>query len=87
MINMTIGSLEELKKVAFNERGDFVDFYILLAGGIAKSSKRISYNPESDEFSIIHEIDESFQKVNSENIGVKTNILEAIEKNCLFQTP
>ena len=85
MINIAIQSLEQLKKLAFNDNGDFVEFYILLAGGLAKSSKRISYYPESDEFLIINEIDNSFQKVNSEEIAKETNIVEAIEKNCLFQ--
>ncbi len=85
MINIAIESLEQLKKLAFNENGDFVNFYILLAGGLAKSSKRISYYPESDEFLIINEIDDSFQIVKSEEIGIETNIVEAIAKNCLFQ--
>lgn len=86
MVNLAIKSLEQLKKNAFNENGDFVEFFILLAGGLARSSKRISYHPESDEFLIINEIDDSFQTVNSEEIALKTNIVESISKNCLFQS-
>lgn len=86
MVNMTIESLEQLKKIAFNENGDSVEFFIMLAGGLARSSKRISYYPATDEFSILNEIDNSFQTVSSSQLAQETNIVEAISKNCLFKS-
>lgn len=85
MANIAIESLEQLKQLAYQKNGDFVEFYILLAGGLAKSSKRISYRPELDEFLIINEIDESYQEIHSTKIEIETNIQEAINKNCFFK--
>jgi len=85
MSNIAIESLEQLKRLSYNKNGDFVEFFILLAGGLARSSKRISYNPNSDQFSIINEIDDSFQEVHSTKIESETNLLEAISKNSLFK--
>lgn len=82
---MLVQNLEHLKGLANNKNGDFEDFYILLAGGLARSSKRILFDKELDEFSVINEIDESFQEFNSSEIGETTNLLEAIEKNALFK--
>jgi len=82
---MQVRNLEHLKTLSTNDNGDFLDFHISLAGGLAKSSKRILYDPEFDEFSIINEIDESFQEFHSSEIAKETNLIEAIEKRCLFK--
>ncbi|MBC8755040.1 hypothetical protein H2O64_10180 [Kordia sp. YSTF-M3] len=82
---MEVKNLEHLKELASNINGDMEGFYILLAGGLAKSSKRILYDPEYDEFSLINEIDESYQEFNSLAIGKETNLLEAISKKALFK--
>ena len=80
-----VENLEHLKELASKTNGDFVDFHILLGGGLAKSSKRIQYDLQFDEFCIIHEIDESFQELKSNQLDAKTNLIEAIEKKALFQ--
>ena len=80
-----VNSLEHLKLLSENENEDFVDFFIVIAGGFAKSSKRILYHNKFDEFSIINEIDESFQKVSSVNLEKETNLIEAIEKGALYK--
>ncbi|WBU90302.1 hypothetical protein [Cellulophaga omnivescoria] len=82
---MEVKNLQHLKELANNENGDFEDFYIVLANGLAKSSKRILYSSELDEFSLIHEIDESYQEFNSSEIGIKTNLISAINAKSLFK--
>jgi hypothetical protein len=85
-MQIQVKNIDHLKSLATRDNGDFVDFYITLAGGLAKSSKRIQYNSNFDEFSIIHEIDESYQEVIASELCNKTNIVQAIENNCLFKS-
>jgi hypothetical protein len=80
---MKVTSLDHLKELASNSNGDFVDFYILF-GGVARSSKRILIYPGSDEFSIINEIDESYQEVKSNDLAQETMLIVALEKGVLF---
>jgi hypothetical protein len=82
---MLVKNLEHLKELANNEKGDMEDYYIILAGGLSRSWKRIFYNKEYDEFSLINEIDESYQEFPSSEIGSVTNLLEAIKKKALFK--
>lgn len=80
-----VNSIEHLKSLAFRENGDFVEFYLILAGGLARSCKRISYMPTQKKcWSIINEIDDSFQELNDINLTKKTLIVEAIEKGAFF---
>jgi hypothetical protein len=78
-----IQSLEELKEAA----GNGADFFILLAGGIARSSKYISYDPTEDKFWIWNMIDDSEQSLLAKNVMKKQhgNIGEAIQKGCFFK--
>lgn len=82
---MTVKNLQHLKELANNKNGDFEDFYITLANGLARSSKRILYCPKLDEFSIINEIDESYQEFKSFEIETKTNLISAIKAKSLFK--
>jgi len=86
MAGVYINSIEQLKKEAYRENGDLIDFQVLLAGGLARSSKRISYRPEDKVFLIINEIDESYQEVFESDLKEKTILIEAISKNCLIKT-
>jgi hypothetical protein len=79
-----IKSVEQLKQESYRENGDFVHFYIRLAGGLARSSKRMSYRPEESTFLIINEIDESYQEVPEMRLPIDTMISETINKECLF---
>lgn len=83
---MLVKSLKHLKELANNERGDMEDFYILLAGGLSRSWKRIFYDDEFDEFSIINEIDESYQEFSSSEIEIRTNLIYAINSKALFKS-
>lgn len=86
MVQVYITSIDQLKQEAYRENGDFIDFQVVLAGGLAISSKRISYRPDNNEFLIINEIDESFQELSESDLNENTILIEAISKNCLFKT-
>lgn len=87
MAKVSITSIEQLKAEAYRKNGDFIDFHVILAGGgVARSSKRISYRPDSNEFLIINEIDESFQELSESDLKESTILIEAISKNCLIKT-
>jgi hypothetical protein len=79
-----VESLDHLKQLAFRENGDYIHFYILLAGGLARSGKRISYRPASKEFLIIHEIDESDEEVPEGELASRTNLVKAVDKGAMF---
>jgi hypothetical protein len=80
-----ISSIEQLKYLAYNENGDFVEFYLSLAGGLARSCKRISYRPnEKKQWLIINEIDNSYQELLEKNLAKKTTITQAINKGAFF---
>ncbi|HET8839797.1 MAG TPA: hypothetical protein VFM82_12480 [Flavobacteriaceae bacterium] len=83
---MKVKNLEHLILLSTNTNGDFEQFYMLIANGLAKSSKRILYDPEHKEFSIINEIDESFQEVKLEDLSEEILLLEAIEEGMLFKS-
>ena len=82
---MKVNSLNHLIRLASNTNGDFEDFYIIVANGLAKSSKRILYHPEFEEFSIIHEIDESYQEFHISQKRHYDYILKAINLGLLFK--
>ena len=82
---MLVKNLEHLIALSTNTNGDFEDFYILVANGLARSSKRILYHPKYDEFSLINEIDESSQEFYSSEIEIKTNLIQAIKAKTLFK--
>ncbi len=86
MTEVYITSLEQLKMEAYRENGDFIDFQVVLAGGLARSSKRISYRPENNEFLIINEIDESYQEIFESDLNENSILIEAISMNCLIKT-
>lgn len=80
-----VNSIEQLKILSSRENGDFVQFYLFVGGGIAKSGKRISYRPnENKKWLIINEIDDSYQELNDESLARKTMIVEGIEKGYFF---
>jgi hypothetical protein len=78
---MIVNSIDQLKKLAV----DGADFYIALNFGL-KSSKTITYIPESNTFEIINDIDCSFDVLTEEQLFDRsyTNIGHALENNALF---
>ncbi len=83
---MRIDTVEQLKIESSNANDDFVHFYIVLAGGLAKSGRRIVYYPSDRLFGIINEFDESHFEVDEVELKTKTNIVEAITQGCLFKS-
>lgn len=84
-IMQQISSIEQLKHLSYKENGDFVEFYLFVAGGLARSCKRISYRPnENKQWLIINEIDDSYQALIEKNLAKKTPIVEGIKKGAFF---
>jgi hypothetical protein len=80
-----IYSIIELKEFAYKPNGDFVQFYLYLANGLARSCKRISYRPnEEKQWLIINEIDNSYQELLDRNLSRKTLIIDAINKGAFY---
>jgi hypothetical protein len=77
-----IENLEDLKQKAKNVS---LECFISLAEGSARSSKVITYYPETDRFWVWNEIDDTEQNLKSKNLGRYTNIVEALDKGCLWQ--
>jgi hypothetical protein len=81
-----VTSLEHLKELAKSERGEMQDFFISLAGGIARSSKRIYYDPDANTFDVFHEIDDTWEDdLTEEQLASHTNIVSAIEVGALYK--
>jgi len=60
-------------------------FFIVLGGGLARSSKRIRYDFENNLFYIHNEIDDTFQDdLSEEQLRKETMVIEAIEKKAFF---
>lgn len=80
-----INSVQQLKTVAYRENGDFVEFYLLVGGGLARSVKRMSYRPnEAKNWLIIHEIDDTYQELVDKNLAKKTLIVQAIDNGVFY---
>jgi hypothetical protein len=80
-----ITSIEELKKEATNANGDYSNFFMTLNYG-ARSSKRVLYDSENETFSIINEIDDSYEDdLTEEQLRNETNIVSAIEAGAFFK--
>ncbi len=83
MIQVT--SVNQLKELAYKPNGDFVEFYLYLANGFARSCKRVSYRPnEEKQWLIINEIDESHQELLDKSLSKRTLIVEATNKGSFF---
>ncbi|MES2285477.1 MAG: hypothetical protein V4547_07300 [Bacteroidota bacterium] len=77
-----VKSLTHLKKLS-NIDG-YAEFYIMLAGGLCRSGKRICYYPKSKTFDIHNEIDDTWQdNITEEELPNQSMIPEAIEKGAL----
>ena len=81
-----INSIEELKKEAvYDDRKGMTEFFIMLNFGL-RSSKRITYFPETNTFDIHNEIDDSFEEdLTEEQLISDTHIGIAIEKGAFFK--
>ncbi len=75
-----IKSIDELKILA--DKG--IEVSILLAGGIARSTKFVDYNKKTKKFYIENYIDGSKEKLTEKQLAKYTNIPEAIKKNALI---
>lgn len=80
-----VTSISQLKSLAYRETGEYVDFCLLLAGGLAKSYKRMGYDQHSDTFGIYHMCDDTEQEdLDEEALAMDTMIVTAIERRAFF---
>ena len=81
-----IKTLDALKTAATNKKGEMSDFFMLVAGGIARSSKRIIFPPSTQTFDIFNEIDDSFQEnLTEKELKEQTFIADSIEAGGFFK--
>ncbi len=80
-----IETFEELKQLAISTNFSAgADVFILLNGG-ARSSKRITYYPESNTFDVYNDIDGSYdENLSEEDLLTLTHIGLALDNGALF---
>ncbi|MEI6265468.1 MAG: hypothetical protein WCP74_10190 [Sphingobacteriia bacterium] len=81
MIQVT--SIEHLKELcSINGRAEF---FILLAGGLCRSSKDIHYDEKTKKFDIYNGIYDTWQEdLTEQELHIQTIIPEAIEKGAMY---
>lgn len=79
-----VESIAELKEICRDERKEF---FISLAGGMARSSKTITYDSEERMFEILNEIDDTDQLLTEDELldEAETNIGQAILAGTFYQ--
>lgn len=77
-----IKSIKELKKLAEYK---VADCFISLGGGNIRSSKDITYYPETDIFKVFNHIDDSEQLLTVEGLSTNSNIAEAIKNGRFYK--
>ena len=81
-----ITSTDALKQAAKSTKGEYAEFFIALAGGMLRSSKRILYNSEKRTFFVNNEIDDTYQKdLTLAELKSQTNIYAAIKAGQFYQ--
>lgn len=81
-----IDSIDQLKlEAAYDDGKNTAEFFILLKGS-ARSSKRISYFPDTNLFDVFNEIDDSWQEeLTEDKLRGETNIVLAMERGAFFK--
>ncbi len=82
MARTKIESIDKLKEIAENK---VADCFISLAGGAMRSSKDITYDPETNLFQVFNLIDESEQLLSEDGLSTRSNIAEAIENGAFYK--
>lgn len=76
-----ITSIHQLKELS---RGQNLECFIALAGGLVRSSKVIFFDEEKDIFYVTNEIDDSEQELTDKELFTKSNVGNAILKGALY---
>lgn len=81
-----ITSIKELKKESeYDDRKGMAEFFILLNFNL-RSSKRITYYPDTNTFDVHNEIDDSYEEdLTEEQLINETHIGVAIERGALYK--
>jgi hypothetical protein len=75
-----VKDVDELRSRAWNQN---FECFIMLAGGVARSSKNVFYDSENETFSVINEIDDSEDMFTEEEMKT-SQIAEAIKLKALI---
>ena len=79
----TLADLQERANINLNPNG--LECFILLGGGLVKSSKQIWYYPEEELYDVHNDIDETDDEgMSLMEMTKKTNIIEALKKGALY---
>ena len=79
----TLADLQERANINLNPNG--LECFILLGGGLIKSSKQIWYYPEEDRYDVHNDIDDTdLEEIYLDTLEQETNIIEALNKGALF---
>ena len=79
----TLQDLKDRANMQINDGG--LECFIVLAGGLMKSSKQIWYYPEEDRYDVHNDIDDTDQdNLTLTQLTQKTNIIEALDKGALY---
>lgn len=78
-----INNIEDLNNALKKE---CFEFFILLGGGLVRSSKHIEFASEPNTYYVFHEIDGTEETLTAEDImdEEKSNIGKAMKQGCLF---
>lgn len=78
-----INSIEELNRALDEELNEF---FIVLGGGLLRSSKHIEYAENPDSYYVYHCIDDTEEKLTADEImdDKKSNIGKAMKQGCFF---
>lgn len=80
-----ITSIEELKKEAAYSEKHVSEFFIQLNFGV-RSSKRITFYPDTETWDILNEIDDSYEEdLTEDQLRNETHIVVAIENGALYK--
>ena len=79
----TLADLQERANINLNPNG--LECFILLGGGLVKSSKQIWYYPEEDRYDVHSDIDDAdWEEIYLDTLERETNIIEALNKGALY---
>lgn len=81
-----ITSIEELKKESeYDDKKGMAEFFILLNFNL-RSSKRITYYPDTNTFDVHNEIDDTYEEdLTEEQLINETHVGLAIERGAFFK--
>ena len=83
-MSLKIKDLDHLRDLC-SKPEEPLECFVLLGGGLVRSSKRISHDADDDTFDVHNEIDDSWQDdLTEEQLREETNLITALEQGALY---